>query len=128
VSIPHASQDSLIPTQEWERNHALWTQLSLVLAFVPGVGTLLAIGATLLLWLMKRDTSRFVDDHGREVMNFQISFLIYSIVCIPLYFILIGIPIILAVYIAAVVGMIRGAVAAHRGDVFRYPICLRFIR
>jgi uncharacterized Tic20 family protein len=99
-----------------------------VLAFVPGVGTLLAIGATLLLWLMKRDTSRFVDDHGREVMNFQISFLIYSIVCIPLYFILIGIPIILAVYIAAVVGMIRGAVAAHRGDVFRYPICLRFIR
>ncbi len=128
MSIPHASQDSLIPTQEWERNHALWTQLSLVLAFVPGVGTLLAIGATLLLWLMKRDTSRFVDDHGREVMNFQISFLIYSIVCIPLYFILIGIPIILAVYIAAVVGMIRGAVAAHRGDVFRYPICLRFIR
>jgi uncharacterized protein len=128
VSIPHASHDSLIPTQEWERNHALWTQLSLVLAFVPGVGTVLAIGATLLLWLMKRDTSRFVDDHGREVMNFQISFLIYSIVCFPLYFILIGIPIILAVYIAAVVGLIRGAVAAHRGDVFRYPICLRFIR
>ncbi|XVJ60863.1 MAG: DUF4870 domain-containing protein [Tepidisphaera sp.] len=128
MSIPHASQDSLIPTQEWERNHALWTQLSLVLAFVPGVGTVLAIGATLLLWLMKRDTSRFVDDHGREVMNFQISFLIYSIVCFPLYFILIGIPIILAVYIAAVVGLIRGAVAAHRGDVFRYPICLRFIR
>lgn len=128
MSIPHASQDSLIPTQEWERNHALWTQLSLVLAFVPGVGTVLAIGATLLLWLMKRDTSRFVDDHGREVMNFQISLLIYSIVCLPLYFILIGIPIILAVYIAAVVGLIRGAVAAHRGDVFRYPICLRFIR
>lgn len=119
---------AIIPTREWERSHALWTQLSLVLALVPGVGTLLAIGATLVLWLMKRDNSPFVDDHGREVMNFQISFLIYSILCIPLYFVLIGFPIILAIYIAAIVGLIRGAGAAQRGEVFRYPVCLRFIR
>lgn len=122
------SPAAVMPTREWERSHALWTQLSLVLALVPGVGTILAIGATLGLWLMKRDSSRFVDDHGREVMNFQISFLIYSIACIPLYFVLIGVPVILAVYVAAVVGVIRGANAAHRGEVFRYPICLRFIR
>ena len=119
---------SEVPTQEWERSHALWTQLTLVLALAPGVGHLLAIGSTLVLWLMKRDQSAFVDDHGREVLNFQISFLIYGLLCIPLMFILIGIPLIIVLYVVSVIALIRGAGAAHRGELFRYPMCLRFVR
>lgn len=117
-----------IPTREWERSHAMWTQLTLVLALAPGVGHLLAIGSTLVLWLMKRDQSAFVDDHGREVLNFQISFLIYALLCFPLILIVIGIPIIIVLYIVSVVALVRGAGAAHRGELFRYPMCLRFVR
>ncbi len=117
-----------VPTLEWERSHALWTQLTLVLALAPGVGHILAIGATLVLWLMKRDQSSFVDDHGREVLNFQISFLIYGLLCVPLMFILVGFPMIIVLYIVSVIALIRGAGAAQRGELFRYPMCLRFIR
>ena len=82
----------------------------------------------LLLWLLKRQESQFVDDHGKEAVNFQISITIYAVVGCFLTFPLIGILMLPAVAILDAVFIITGAVKASDGERFRYPICIRFIK
>lgn len=106
---------------EWERTYAMWTHLLLLAGhFVP-------IVPTLILWLIKRDQSLFVDDHGKEALNFQITIVIYMVAGVILTAVCVGIPLIIATYALAIVGMILAAVAARRGEYFRYPMTIRLI-
>lgn len=109
--------------EEWERTYALFTHLSLLTVHI-----LIPVIPALVMWLIKRDRSPFIDDHGREAVNFQISLTLYAIVGSLLIFACgIGILVVLATYILGIVGMIMAAVAASRGEYFRYPACIRFI-
>lgn len=106
-----------------QRTYAMLTHLTLLLAQFTG----LIIIAPLVMWLIKRGESPFLDDHGKEALNFQISLLIYYIVSAILCAIVVGIPLLLATWILGLVGMIMGAVAANRGEYFRYPMTIRMI-
>ena len=88
----------------------------------------------LILWLVKKDSSRFVDHHGREALNFQITLLLLMIslggLTFALIIVLIGvllIPVLLAVPVLALVAEILAAVAASDGKWHRYPCCLRLV-
>lgn len=88
----------------------------------------------LILWLVKKDQSRFVDFHGREALNFQITlFLVMfglSMVAMVLMFVFIGIlliPVIMVLAILALVAEILAAVAAQKGEWYHYPCCIRFV-
>jgi hypothetical protein len=106
-----------------QRTYALFTHLSLVLAHMG-----IMVIPPLVLWLIKRKESHFIDDHGREALNFQISLLIYALVS-TLLIPVCGLGIVgwIATYILGIVGMIMAAVAANRGEYFRYPATIRFI-
>ncbi len=110
--------------EEGERLYAMFTHLSLLAAhFVPVV-------PALVMWLIKRDKSPYLDDHGREAVNFQISLLLYMVVIIPVIGLLtcaIGWFLYLPLYVLAIVGMIRGAIAANRGEYYRYPATIRLL-
>lgn len=87
----------------------------------------------LILWLVKKDSSRFVDHHGREALNFQITVFIASLcvgsVAFVLMFFVIGIlliPVLMAIGVLALVGEIMAALAANRGEWHRYPCTIRF--
>jgi uncharacterized Tic20 family protein len=84
----------------------------------------LAIFAPLVLWLVSKDKSAFADDHGREIMNFGISFLLLHIL---LGITVIGLILIPVLWIVGLVSLVRGAVAAGRGELFRYPMTFRFL-
>jgi uncharacterized Tic20 family protein len=101
-----------------ERNFAVAMHLS-PLAFVF-IGPL-ALVIPLVLWLVRKDHSTFNDDHGRETVNFLISYLLWML----LFCWTIIIPVVLV--IVGIVNMIRGAVAAGSGEYFRYPMTVRFI-
>lgn len=115
------------PSQNWpstreERTHAVWLHMTVLVALAGGVVL------SLILWLAKRDRSVFIDDHGKEVLNFQMSFLIYWVVgCI---FALVGAGklVLGVVFFGALIALIRGIKAAQRGELYRYPMCLRFVR
>ena len=88
----------------------------------------------LVIWLTKRDTDPYVDEQGREAVNFQISMFLYGALVFGLVFmlefILIGylffwLPFL--VVIAQLGGTIVGAIRAHDGENFRYPLILRFL-
>jgi uncharacterized Tic20 family protein len=114
-------------TQEWERQWCMFTHLSGFASLIIPLGGIIG---PLVMWLIKREQSPFVDDHGKEAVNFQISILIYTIALVAIGFITcgIGFVLLLAPVILAVVGIILGSIAANKGEYFRYPATLRLIR
>ena len=81
----------------------------------------------LIIWLMKKDQSSYLDQQGRELLNFQISYLIYAVVSVLLCFVLIGFVLLFVVGVAAIVFTIIGIVHAADGKVYRFPWILRFL-
>jgi len=83
----------------------------------------------LIIWLIKKDSSPFVDDQGKEALNFQIVCLIAAVICIPLVPIFcIGILLGVAVQIFRIVFSIIGTVNANKGIPYRYPWTWRMIK
>ena len=82
----------------------------------------------LVVWLIKKSEHPFVDDQGKEALNFQISMTIYGIVAGLLIFVLIGIPLLIGLIVANLVLIIIAAVKASNGESFRYPCTIRFIK
>ena len=82
----------------------------------------------LVIWLMKKEQSAFVDANGKESLNFQITVFIAVIVSILLCFVIIGILLLPVVGIAAIVFAIIAGIKASNGEVYRYPVCIRFIK
>jgi uncharacterized Tic20 family protein len=112
------------PTEQ-ERTWAMLTHLLagvLVLA-TPVPGVVFAI----VMWLLKKDESAYLDDHGREATNFWVSVLIYSLVIGVIAFITCGFGALLYIplLVLAIVGVIQATLAAKRGEYYRYPATLR---
>jgi uncharacterized Tic20 family protein len=84
--------------------------------------------APLVIWLNEKDKHKFVDEHGRAAMNYQISIIIYYLASCILCLILIGIPMLIALVIMHVVFVIIAAVKASNGKPWQYPIAIRFIK
>lgn len=107
------------------RTWAMATHLSTLCVYV-GVPFGNIIGP-LVVWIIKKDEFPFVDDQGKEALNFQISLTIYAIVSAFLCLILIGFVFLFALFIMDLVLTIMAAVAANRGEYYRYPLNMRFI-
>lgn len=81
----------------------------------------------LLIWLLKRENSAFVDFHGRHYFNFLISYAIYGVIAGLTIFLIIGIILVPAVSIAAFIFTIIGAIKAFGGEQYRIPLTLVII-
>lgn len=91
----------------------------------------------LILWLVRKDQSPFLDHHGKEALNFQISFMIIAFcvmaVGMVLAFVTMGFgmlllfPLWILMIVFALVWEIQACMAANRGEWYRYPCTMRFI-
>jgi len=86
------------------------------------------IFAPLVLWACKRNESAFVDQNGKESLNFQISMTLYFLLLTPLFFIVIGIPLVIILSILYLIFVIMAIIKASNHLVFRYPLTIRFIK
>jgi uncharacterized Tic20 family protein len=107
-----------VPTQD-EKN------LGLIMHVLSLVG--FSLIGPLIVWLVKKDESAFINAQGRELLNFQLSFLIYVIACIPLCFLLIGIPLLIIVGLASFILTIIGLVKATEGKIYRFPATIKML-
>jgi len=82
----------------------------------------------LIVWMVKRAESPEIDAHGKESLNFQLSMLIYDVVAFILCFVLIGIPILVLLWILNTIFVIIASVKASEGELYRYPLTIRFIK
>ncbi len=111
--------------------HLLPNLCILVVVLSAGAAFALPLLAAWLLWIIKREHSVFIDDHGRESMNFQLTLLIYFVVAIiPTLMTCTfgGLVLYPAIGALALAGTILATRAAWQGRVYRYPITLRFIK
>ena len=81
----------------------------------------------LIIWLIKKDDSSFVDFHGREYFNFFISYTIYLIISGILIIVLIGFILLPIVGLFATIFTIIGAIKAFDGQIYRIPFVIRFL-
>jgi uncharacterized protein len=114
-----------VPTRD-ERMWAMLCHLSALLGFtVIPFGHILG---PLVIWLMKRDESRYLDYHGKEALNFQTSMTIYIIVAAILMFAVIGLLILPVLYVAGFILTIVAAIKANDGAYYRYPLTIRLLK
>lgn len=108
-------------------DEANWAVVAVLLAFGGFVFPLANIAGPLVVWLVKRDESDFVEAFARETLNFQISVTLYLAIAGMLIYVLIGILLVPLVVLFDVVVTIVAALRASRGEPYTYPLCLRLI-
>lgn len=81
--------------------------------------------APVIMWITNKDTNANVDLHGKNILNFTISYLIYSAV---LAITIIGIPLLFVLGILYLVFVIMAAVKANNGEYWRYPFIIQFFK
>ena len=94
-------------------------------------GLIVAFGSVigpLAVWLTRRDRDPFIDQAGREALNFGITIAIYGSVLLVAALMLVGIPLLITGVVAWVVLASLAAVKASQGQAYRYPLTLRLIR
>lgn len=111
-----------VPSQTLNSSDRLLVVLSHLSALL-GVGLLLP----LVIYLVKKDDAPAVAAQACEALNFHISLLLYALACIPLLFVLIGFPLLIALSVAGLVLAIVAAVRASEGAAWRYPLTLRLV-
>ena len=82
----------------------------------------------LVIWLIKKDQIPFVNDQGKESLNFQITVILALIACFVLMFVVIGFFLLPVVGITALVFIIIASIKANQGIAYRYPFALRLIK
>ena len=108
-----------------ERQWALICHLSALSGYVIPFGNLIV---PIIIWSMKKDEMPMVDEHGKEVINFQLSMTIWMIISGILILVLIGIPLLIMLAILQVVFIIIGAIKADSGQLYKYPMTIQFIK
>jgi len=103
-------------------NEKIWSMLSHLSALL-GVGFILP----LVVYLAMRQESKYVAENAREALNFHLSVLIYCLCCVPLMFILIGIPLLIIIGVGSLVLAIIATVKASDGHSYHYPLTLRLV-
>ncbi len=92
---------------------------------LPALGSVLA---PLVIWLTQKDKSDFVDYHGKEAVNFQLTVMIAYIISGILCLLIIGFVLLGIVFLLNVIFMILGAVEANKGEFYKYPFSISFIK
>ena len=107
-----------------ERTWGMLCHLSALAMFLIPFGNIIG---PLVIWLIKKDESSFVDDQGKESLNFQLSITIYALISAILILVIIGIFLLIGLGILTLVLIIVAAVKSNSGEKFRYPLTIRFI-
>ena len=106
----------------------LWGMLCHLSALTMYFTAIGGIVGPLAVWLVKRNECPFVDDQGKESLNFQISMLIYHLIAAIGILCVVGIPVLICLSIANIVLVIMASIQANNGVYYRYPLTIRFIK
>jgi len=120
-------------SKETDKDARLWAMICHLSAFaglvIPVVG---CIVGPLIVWQIKKEEFPFVDEQGKEAVNFQISMSLYLLISAPIWillsFVCIGVLIPFAISIVDLVFLLIAAVKANDGQHYRYPLTIRFIK
>ena len=108
-----------------QKQMGLFLHLSQLLnVILPPAGII----APIILWQTQKDKMPALDAHGKMVVNWLISSLIYFVISLVLSLVLIGILGLIAFGIMGIVFPIIGAIKANNGELWEYPLTIKFLK
>ena len=114
-----------VPTEQQARMWAMFLHLSQLAGFaLPLAGLVVPI----LIWQLKKAELPELDVHGKIVVNWILSALIYAVVCVILIFLVVGIPHLLLLAVLAILFPIVGGNKANNGEARKYPLSISFFK
>lgn len=121
------------PAKEPNKDARMWAMFAHLAGFaflLPVIPVIGGVVGSLVIWLIKKDQYPFVDEQGKEALNFQITMLIYAIVAGLLILACVGFVLLPVVIIADIVLIIIATIKANDGIHYRYPypLIIRFIK
>ena len=129
----HASSGISAEQRQW----AMFAHLSALVGGILTSGWAGSIGCfigPLIIWMVKKDSMPFVDDQGKEALNFNITVALIFLALLLLSIVTLGIGLIIAIPGWIVVGIawlvftIIAGIKANEGVAYRYPLTLRLIK
>lgn len=113
--------------QTVSKDAKMWGMLAHLTSFAFFIFPFGNILGPLIIWLIKKDEYPFVDDQGKESLNFQISMTIYGLIAGVLVLILVGVALLVVVFIVDFILVIVASIKANDGEHYRYPLTIRLI-
>lgn len=116
-----------------DRNYAVVTHLATLAAMLFS-GGLLHVLVPAVAWFLFKDKSRFLKDHARQQLNFQLTFVIAAVVGALATLATVGVgalvvvPVLVVLFFTDLVCSIKAALAAHRGEDYRFPFALDLLK
>ena len=86
------------------------------------------IALPIIMWATNKDKSSIIDQHGKNILNWMISFYIYATLSAVLILLIVGIFALIALGVIAVIFAIIGAIKANNKEIFNYPLSITFIK
>ncbi|WP_163323922.1 DUF4870 domain-containing protein [Draconibacterium mangrovi] len=109
-----------------ERQWGMLVHIAALATFIlPVAGNIIG---PLIIYLMKKDEYEFVNEQGKEVLNFQITWSIIFFISIILVIVGIGVLMLVGFGIAWLVLVIVASVSASNGTPYKYPFTIRFLQ
>ncbi len=110
-----------LQTRRW----AMFLHLS---QFAGYVVPLAGLVVPIVIWQLKKVELPGIDVHGKNVVNWIISEIIYAAIGFILTFVIIGSPLLIALGIIGIIFPIVGGIKANNGDVWKYPLSFSFLK
>lgn len=114
------------PFQPWGMNVPTYCMLlhlsQLISLFLPPGGWVMPV----VMWALFKDKDPRIDQHGKVVINWILSALIYTVVCVILIFLVIGVPLLIALHVAGLIFAVIGGIKANDGQLWDYPMSIQF--
>lgn len=108
------------------RQTIVFAHLSQLLDLVTVIGGFIV---PLVIWITNKDKIYEMDEHGKSIINFQISMFLYAIICVPLILLIgLGILGLIAIGIMCFIFPIINAIKASNGERPSYPFSIQFIK
>lgn len=112
----------------WGMDHNQFCALMHLAQFAGFIVPLAGYILPVVMWTTFKEQSAIIDQHGKNILNWMISFIIYITTSVLLIIVIIGIPLLIALAIMSIVFAIIGAVKAGDGIIYKYPLTINFIR
>ncbi len=86
------------------------------------------IALPIIMWATNKDKSSIIDQHGKNILNWMISFYIYISISAVLILLIVGIFALITLGIIAVIFAIIGAIKAANKELYPYPLSIQFLK
>lgn len=121
----NTSSNAMSPEEKDFRQWAMLLHFSMLLGFVVPLAGLIA---PIVIWQVKKNEMPAIEEHGKNATNWIISAVIYAIISTILVFVVVGIPLLIALGILSIVFPIIAGVKANNGETWKYPLTIAFIK